>query len=145
MKNINLYIIEKLKINKDVQGIKVSLGDKDELFTKEEKERCVELSKDLPEQPIEIVDGIKRNAIVISNVVALRWPDSKDGMNFIGINKTKQYGFIVNVRSPRYKRDYQFPKKNEMLRPDKTKWLPTIDDVFEHIKEYFNKHKNWNK
>ena len=149
MKSINTYIIEKLKINKnsDVgENIDVKFGIKDEYFTMEEKEKCVELCEELPELPIQIIDGAsKKNATIISNVVALRWPDTNGKMNFIGIQKIRTYGFTIQVRSAKYKRDYKYPKASNMLNDQHKPWLPTIEDVFKHIKEYWENHKNWNK
>ena len=104
MKKINLYILEKLKINKDSNifaGIDIKFGKNDEYFSIEEKEKCVELCKELPELPLQIIDGYASNngKNIIPNVVALKYKNSADGkLNFIGIQKMHSYGFNIQIR-----------------------------------------------
>ena len=132
MKKINSYIIEKLRISKDSKNdsIPYEFTKKGEKFSDEEKNKCVELSYSLPEQPISIEDGGKYKRI---NLVKLYYKNK----NSIEIWKAPLGAFYITVFSRKYNNIYNYPNEKQTIK------INTIEEVFDHIKHYFRYHKNW--
>ncbi len=142
MKDINLYIIEKLIINKDSinkvdtvqKPVEVVINQHSALFTDEEKNLCGELALDLELIPIRIFDSK-----FTKSRVTLAFDNTADD---IEIWKLHDDYFTIQCCSKHYSKLYQYPADYDKSNP---KNLTNLDQVFKKINHYLKTHPLFGK
>lgn len=142
MKDINLYIIEKLIINKDSinnvdtdkKPVEVVINQHNALFTDEEKNLCGELALGLDLIPIRIFDNK-----LTKNRVTLAFDNTSDD---IEIWKLYDNYFSIACCSKHYFKIYQYPAGFIRSNP---KNLTNLDQVFKKINHYLKTHPLFGK
>ena len=148
MNNLNQYIIEKLKLNKDIKvssPIEVLCKYSDTNFSKEEFDQIIDVAENLPIVPDYIYNGInekKYNRVkYILNLVYEANPDNNE-------DRYRNYNIIRIRKDGKEKNDFVKVKENFIVRflrmdhsetdfypTDENEYYHSIEEVFDGIKK----------